>query len=311
MTLAQPLLVRPENQRHVRELRHLGAERAIQQDLLRRVRDVIVAAHHVRDLHLHIVGHDGEVIGRMAVRSQDDEVFDVRAVELDRAVDEIVEARRAVPGTRKRTARGTRVALARGDLVGASSAQQRAVVAPRRARCSAARASPSVPPACSSSSTRVPLATRRSRRRAIADRAARDWKYGACGPPIFGPSSQSRPSQRSPSRMPSTISVRRSLDVGVFDAQHEHAAVAPGEEPVEERGARAADVQVAGRRGSEADAWGWHRLSASRTSPARLCAAPPGSRRGCRTCGRPDTRARRRASDRPSPASGRPSAPSP
>ena len=34
--------------------------------------------------------------------------------------------------------------------------------------------------------------------------------------------------------------------VGVFDAQNECAAVMPREEPVEERGARAADVEVAG-----------------------------------------------------------------
>jgi hypothetical protein len=46
--------------------------------------------------------------------------------------------------------------------------------------------------------------------------------------------------------------VRRALDVGVFDAQDEHAAEPPREKPVEKRGTRAADVQVAGRRGSEA-----------------------------------------------------------
>src|SRR4029079_10269283 len=40
---------------------------------------------------------------------------------------------------------------------------------------------------------------------------------------------------------------RRALEVGVFDSQHEGAAVAPGEEIVEKRGTRAADVQVAGR----------------------------------------------------------------
>ena len=47
---------------------------------------------------------------------------------------------------------------------------------------------------------------------------------------------------------------RRALDVGVFDAQDERAAVAPRVEPVEERRAGAADVQVTGRRGREADA---------------------------------------------------------
>jgi hypothetical protein len=40
---------------------------------------------------------------------------------------------------------------------------------------------------------------------------------------------------------------RRALEIGVFDAQHERAAVPPGEEIVEQRGTRAADVQVAGR----------------------------------------------------------------
>ena len=47
---------------------------------------------------------------------------------------------------------------------------------------------------------------------------------------------------------------RRSLGVGVLDAQHERAAMPPREQPVEERRARAADVQVAGRRRCEPDA---------------------------------------------------------
>ena len=42
--LAQALLVGAENQRHVREPRHRRAERLEQQHVLRRVRDVIVAA---------------------------------------------------------------------------------------------------------------------------------------------------------------------------------------------------------------------------------------------------------------------------
>ena len=47
---------------------------------------------------------------------------------------------------------------------------------------------------------------------------------------------------------------RRALDVGVLDAQHEHAAMTTGKEPVEERGPRAADVQIAGRRRRESHA---------------------------------------------------------
>ena len=44
------------------------------------------------------------------------------------------------------------------------------------------------------------------------------------------------------------------LDIGVFNAQHHHAARLPREQPVEQRGAGIADVQLAGGRGSEANA---------------------------------------------------------
>ena len=42
--------------------------------------------------------------------------------------------------------------------------------------------------------------------------------------------------------------------VGVFNAQNEFAAVMPRKEPVEERCSRAADVEIASRRGGETDA---------------------------------------------------------
>ena len=92
------------------------------------VRDVIVAANDVGDPHLDIVGHDREVVGGMAVRSQDDEVFDVRAIELDRAVHQIVE-----PGHTFRHAEpdraGNAIALASGDDVGRQPAAH-AIVSP-------------------------------------------------------------------------------------------------------------------------------------------------------------------------------------
>ena len=47
----------------------------------------------------------------------------------------------------------------------------------------------------------------------------------------------------------------RALEVGVLNAQDERAAVMAGEQPVEQRGAGAADVQIAGGRGRETDAW--------------------------------------------------------
>ena len=52
--------------------------------------------------------------------------------------------------------------------------------------------------------------------------------------------------------------LRIARGVGVLDAEDERAAGVAGVKPVEERGARAADVEVAGRRWGESDAW-FHR----------------------------------------------------
>ena len=51
----------------------------------------------------------------------------------------------------------------------------------------------------------------------------------------------------------STASGVERCAVGVLDAQQEAAAVMPGEQPVEQRGAGAADMEKAGRRGGETD----------------------------------------------------------
>jgi hypothetical protein len=70
-------------------------------------------------------------------------------------------------------------------------------------------------------------------------------------------SSAPRPSRDQPSQAVEDAFhhvLRRSLDVGVFDPQHEHAAMPAREQPVEKRRAGAADVKLArwGRRESDA-----------------------------------------------------------
>ena len=75
------------------EHRRWRAERLKQQHVLRRVRDVIVSSNHVIDLHLHIVHDDREVVGGVAVRAEQHEVFDAGGVELDWAVDRVDECR--------------------------------------------------------------------------------------------------------------------------------------------------------------------------------------------------------------------------
>ena len=96
MPLAQALLVRPEDERNVGERRDRLSERLIQENLLRRVRDVIVAANHVRDAHVDVVGHDREVIRRLTIRPQHHEILDVGVVEANRPVHQIVERRLAL-----------------------------------------------------------------------------------------------------------------------------------------------------------------------------------------------------------------------
>ena len=67
------------------------AERLVQQHLSRRVRDVILPADHMRNLHQRIVDHDGEVVGRPAVGSDEHRIADDLGVEGDLAADEILE----------------------------------------------------------------------------------------------------------------------------------------------------------------------------------------------------------------------------
>ena len=75
----------------MRERRHRGAERAEEQDVLRRVREMIVAARDVRDGHVDVVDDDGEVIRRIAVGAEQNEVVDQIALELHVAADEIMK----------------------------------------------------------------------------------------------------------------------------------------------------------------------------------------------------------------------------
>jgi hypothetical protein len=58
---------------------------------------------------------------------------------------------------------------------------------------------------------------------------------------------------------------RGALEIGILDAQNEGATGVPGKEPVEEGSARAAYMQIAGRRGRKTNARRlgdfWHRSS--------------------------------------------------
>ena len=51
----------------MRELRDRGAERLIKQNLFVSVRQVVLAANHMRDAHLNVVQNDRQVVKRMAI----------------------------------------------------------------------------------------------------------------------------------------------------------------------------------------------------------------------------------------------------
>ena len=80
------------------EQRHVVPERPEQQDVLGRVREVVLAADDVADLHRGVVDDDREVVERRAVGADDDEVAaEVGGVDLDAAADDVVERDDALP----------------------------------------------------------------------------------------------------------------------------------------------------------------------------------------------------------------------
>ena len=84
-------MIRPQDQRQVRELRRRKPQRLVEQHLARRIRNVILAADHVRHLHHRIVDDDGEVVGRPPVRSHEHRIADDVAAERHLTANEIAE----------------------------------------------------------------------------------------------------------------------------------------------------------------------------------------------------------------------------
>jgi hypothetical protein len=197
----------------VREHRQRRTERAIDQELARRVRDMVIAADHMRDRHADIIDDAGEVVGRQTIRAHQHEVVEHLAREADAAAHDVVPrdllgdlgTREAQRGTRSRGA-------TRGTLLGGER-----TTAPVVTRILAARELLGAPrlELLGRAEARIcaPIASRRC---AYSSYSARRsvWKYGPYAPPTPGPSSQVSPSQRIPFRIACTdASVERSASV--------------------------------------------------------------------------------------------------
>ena len=88
---------RPRRRCSGRARRRAARPRAPQDDdLLRRVRDVVVAADHVRDPVQPVLDRRREVVGRPAVGADDHQVLELRVRELDPALDGVVPADHAL-----------------------------------------------------------------------------------------------------------------------------------------------------------------------------------------------------------------------
>ena len=200
VALGELFPVRAVDHRDVGEDGERGAERLIQGDLLRRVRDVIGPAQHVGDAHVEVVHDHGVVVERRAVGAEDHEVLDVFALEADGAVDGVVP----------------------GDLALGDAQPDRALV---RVRFPFGEQL--------IGDFLMPLESRALKHRLLVPVEA---EPGEAVEDDAG------------------VLVRGAFLVGVFDAEQELAARVAGEEPVEEGGAGAADVEVARGRRREPEA---------------------------------------------------------
>ena len=233
VSLRQLAAVRPVEERQVRVARRNGVERAQNQQLLRRVREVIVAANHVGDPHVRIVHRDREVVQRGAVATRDHEVVLGPVLEPNRPADQVLDHRHPVV----RDAQANR----RAGTVPGLAAVPRASVGP-------------LPGANVVCGGRVGIGV-----------TALDQLCDPLAVTLTALVLAQRPVvpvELQPAQgIQDLLDVLRhgALTVGVLDPQHELPARVPGEKPVVERGAGAADVQgargrwgeaIAGRRGT-------------------------------------------------------------
>ena len=75
----------------VGKFRYRRVQRLVDVDLARGVVDVVFATHHVGDLHIPVIDHYAEVVGRRAVGTADDQIVQLGVGELDAATDVVIE----------------------------------------------------------------------------------------------------------------------------------------------------------------------------------------------------------------------------
>ena len=98
MALGKLRAVGSQDHGQVRIDRRLSAQGEQHVHLPRRVVQMIIAANHVRDLHVHVIDHDAEIIGRRAVGARNDQIIELGVLKDHAPVHDIIDhdlARRA------------------------------------------------------------------------------------------------------------------------------------------------------------------------------------------------------------------------
>src|SRR5487761_506897 len=95
MALGEPCTILPKDGRKVSKGRRRPLESAIDGELPRGIRDVVIAADHMRDLHQMIVDDYGVIVSGIAVRPDEHRIADDLAWKAGRPVNQIVPGKGA------------------------------------------------------------------------------------------------------------------------------------------------------------------------------------------------------------------------
>ena len=91
MALGELCAVRPVDQRDMRHDRYIPAERLVDLLLPRAIGEMIVAADDVGHVHVVVVDHDGEHVGRVAVGAKQHEIVEVLVLPHDPALHLVLD----------------------------------------------------------------------------------------------------------------------------------------------------------------------------------------------------------------------------
>ena len=233
---------------------HVEPERLVDEDLARGVGQVVVAADDVRDAHVRVVAHHGEVVGGGAVGAHDDHVVHHLGREADVAVHGVVELDGPALGGH---AQAPHVRLAGLDAPGRLG---RVEVA---AGAVVARVAALVRLGCGALGVQLLLRAEAGvhaaallhllERRGVGVRALR-LEVGSGGSPHLGAFVPIEPQPLHCVEDDLHVLLGGTLGVGVFDAQDEVAAHGARERPVVDGRSCAAHMQAAGGGRCEAHA---------------------------------------------------------